>query len=97
MKVDFGELSVTAMKDIKLYIDKLNSDAEHCVTISETATNEAKRVAFSNLAGTYRKLAQDLQRILEDHAETDAQRDGHLLGLLSGEDDQKARSKNRND
>jgi len=71
------------MKDIKLYIDKLNADAEHCVTISETATNEAKRAAFSNLAQTYRRLAADLQRILEDHAETDAQREEHLLGLIS--------------
>jgi hypothetical protein len=74
------------MKDIKLYIDKLNSDAENCVTISETATNKTKRAAFRNLAETYRRLAQDLQRILDDHAETDAQRDGHLLELISGED-----------
>jgi hypothetical protein len=76
------------MKDIKLYIAKLHSDAEHCVTISETATNEAKRLAFSNLAETYQRLARDLQRILDDHAKTDAQRDGHLFGLLSGEDEQ---------
>jgi hypothetical protein len=74
------------MKDIKLYIAKLHSDAEHCVTISETATNEAKRLAFSNLAETYQRLARDLQRILDDHAKTDAQRDGHLFGLLSGDD-----------
>lgn len=75
------------MKDIKLYIDKLNADAEHCVTISETATSETKRAAFKKLAATYRKLAADLQRILEDHAETDAQRDEHLLGLLYGDEE----------
>lgn len=79
------------MQDIQLYIDKLQSDAEQCITISQTATNEVKRSAFTNMADTYRRLAQDLQRILDDQARLDAKRDGHLLGLLSGEDDDSVR------
>jgi hypothetical protein len=41
------------MKDIQLYIEKLQSDAEQCIAISQTATNEAKRSAFTNMAETY--------------------------------------------
>lgn len=75
------------MKDLRLYIDKLQSDAEQCIAISQTAASEAKRSAFTNMADTYRRLAQDLQRILDDQARLDAQRDGQLLGLLSGKSD----------
>jgi hypothetical protein len=41
---------------------KLHSDAEACSTISQTATNEAKRKVFVALAETYRNLASEMER-----------------------------------
>lgn len=73
------------MKDIKLYIEKLHADADACLTISKTATNEAKRNIFLKLTDTYRNLAEDLERVAEANAIADEERDGHLLGML-GED-----------
>lgn len=74
------------MKDIKTYIDKLNSDADACISISQTATSEAKRKIFTDLAGTYRKLAVDLEQIAAATMVADQQRDDHLFGLLIGDD-----------
>jgi hypothetical protein len=31
------------MKDLRLYLDKLHADAEHCITISQTTLNDKKR------------------------------------------------------
>ena len=52
------------MQDIKLYLEKLRSDAEDCLTISETAASDAKREVFKTLAATYQKLAADLEKII---------------------------------
>jgi len=73
-----------AMRDIRIYIDKLHSDAEACATICETTSNEAKRKVFTALADTYRKLASDLERIAAANLVLDEERDKHLLGLLGG-------------
>lgn len=75
------------MQDIRLYIDKLHADAESCVTIGQTASNEAKRKVFTALAETYRKLACDLERIAAANLVLDEERDKHLLGLLGGTSD----------
>jgi hypothetical protein len=48
------------MKDLRLYLDKLHADAEHCITISQTTLNDKKREVFEMLAATYRKLASEL-------------------------------------
>jgi hypothetical protein len=74
------------LKDIKTYIDKLHSDAESCISISQTATNDAKRKIFTDLATTYRKLAVDLEQIAAATMVADQQRDDHLFGLLIGDD-----------
>jgi hypothetical protein len=70
------------MKDIKHYIEKLHADADACLAISRTATNEAKRNIFLKLTDTYRSLAEDLERLAEANAIADEERDGHLIGLL---------------
>lgn len=72
------------MQDIRIYIDKLHSDAEACATICETTSNDAKRKVFTALADTYRKLASDLERIAAANLVLDEERDRHLLGLLGG-------------
>jgi hypothetical protein len=75
------------MRDIKIFIDKLHSDAEACSTISQTASNEAKRKVFIALADTYRKLASEMERIAAAHAILDEEREKNLLGMLGGATD----------
>jgi len=72
------------MKDIRLYIDKLHTDAADCLTISQAANNDAKRKVFLALAETYRKLAADLETIAAANAVLDEERDKHLLGMVGG-------------
>ena len=72
------------MKDIKLYIEKLQSDADDCMTICQTASGEAKRKIFTALADTYLRLASELEKIAAANAILDEERDKNLLGLLSG-------------
>ncbi|EAQ35513.1 hypothetical protein NB311A_17094 [Nitrobacter sp. Nb-311A] len=79
------------MKDLKLYLDKLRADSEHCVTISQTALNDKKREVFEMLAATYQKLAADLEAVIATNAILDEERDKRLLGLL-GKDDNPAES-----
>lgn len=79
------------MKDLKLYLDKLRADSEHCVTISQTAFNDKKREVFEMLAATYQKLAADLEAVIATNAILDEERDKRLLGLL-GKDDEPAES-----
>ena len=74
------------MKDIKLYLQKLRSDAEDCLTISETAANDAKRQVFKMLAITYQGLAADLEKIIALNLIADDEREKRLLGLLNGDD-----------
>jgi hypothetical protein len=78
------------VKDIKTYVDKLHDDAAACDAISQTATSEAKRKIFADLAETYTKLAGDLERIAAATMAADQQRDDQLFGLLTGEDVQPA-------
>ena len=73
------------MKDIKLYLQKLRSDAEDCLTISEAA-NDAKRQVFKMLAITYQGLAADLEKIIALNLIADDEREKRLLGLLNGDD-----------
>lgn len=75
------------MQDIRIYIDKLHSDAEACATIGQTATSEAKRKVFAALAETYRKLATEMERIAAAHAILDEEREKTLLGVLGGSAD----------
>lgn len=75
------------MQDIKLYIDKLHSDAEACVSICDTTDNAGKKRIFLALADTYRKLASEMERIAAAHAVLDEEREKNLLGLLSGNTD----------
>jgi hypothetical protein len=77
------------MKDLKLYLDKLHADAEHCLTISQTALNDKKREVFEMLAATYRKLASDIEAVMATNAILDEERDKRLMGLL-GKDDNPA-------
>lgn len=72
------------MQDIKTFIDKLHQDADACSTISQTASNEAKRKVFTALANTYRKLGAEMERIAAAHAVLDEEREKNLLGLLGG-------------
>jgi hypothetical protein len=74
------------MRDIKSYLQKLRSDTEDCLTISETAANDAKRQVFKTLAATYQKLADDLETIIALNLIADVEREKRLLGLLSGDD-----------
>jgi hypothetical protein len=73
------------VKDIKLYIEKLHSDAEDCMAISRTAPREAKRKIFTALADTYLRLAGELEKIAAANVILDEERDKNLLGLLGGE------------
>jgi hypothetical protein len=70
------------MKDLKLYLDKLHSDSEHCLTISKTTLNDKKREVFETLAATYRKLASDIEAVIATNAILDEERDKRLIGLL---------------
>lgn len=70
------------MQDIKLYLEKLRTDATDCLTISDAAASEAKREVFKLLAATYQRLAVDLEKIITANAILDGERDKHLLGLL---------------
>ena len=74
------------MQDIKLYLEKLRSDAEDCLTISETAANDAKRQVFKMLAATYQRLAVDLEKIIALNLVADDEREKRLMSLLSGDD-----------
>lgn len=72
------------MQDIRLFIDKLHADAQACETIGQTALNEGKRKIFAALADTYRKLANEMERIAAAHAVLDEEREKNLLGVLGG-------------
>jgi hypothetical protein len=74
------------MNDIKLYLKKLRSDADDCLTISETATSDAKRKVFQMLAATYQRLAADLEKIIALNLIVDGEREKRLIGVLSGDD-----------
>lgn len=74
------------MKDLKLYLDKLLADSEHCITISQTTHNEKKREVFEMLAATYRKLATDLEAVIATNVILDEERDKRLIGLLGKND-----------
>jgi hypothetical protein len=74
------------LQDIKFYVDKLRVDGEACLTISQTATSDAKRRIFTDLAKTYRKLADDLEQIAAATMAVDQQRDDQLFGLLTGDE-----------
>ena len=74
------------MQDIRMYLDKLRSDAEDCLTISETGANDAKREVFKMLAATYERLAVDLEKIIALNLVADDEREKRLMGLLSGDD-----------
>jgi hypothetical protein len=79
------------MKDMKLYLDKLHADAEHCITISRSTLNDKKRETFEMLAATYRKLASDIEAVITTNAILDEERDKRLIGLL-GKDDNRDES-----
>jgi hypothetical protein len=70
------------MQDLKLYLNKLHADAEHCITISQTTLNDKKREVFEMLAATYRKLASDIEAVIATNAILDEERDKRLIGLL---------------
>jgi hypothetical protein len=53
------------MKDIKQRIEKLLIDAEDCAIISKLATIPAKREAFQKLADDYRRMAQEMERVVD--------------------------------
>lgn len=74
------------MKDIQLYLEKLRSDAEDCLTMSETVASDSKREVFKTLAATYQKLAADLEKIIALNSIADDEREKRLLGLLSSDD-----------
>jgi hypothetical protein len=74
------------MKDLKLYLNKLYADSEHCLTISKTTMNDRKREVFEMLAATYQRLAIDLEKIIATNALVDGERDKGLISLLRGED-----------
>jgi hypothetical protein len=74
------------MKDIQLYLAKLRSDAADCLTIGETAANDAKREVFRMLAATYQRLASDLEKIIALNLIADDEREKRLIGVLSGDD-----------
>jgi hypothetical protein len=67
---------------LKLYLNKLHADAEHCITISQTTLNYKKREVFEMLAATYRKLASDIEAVIATNAILDEERDKRLIGLL---------------
>jgi len=75
------------MQDIKTYIEKLHADAQACTSISQTASNKAKRQVFTALADTYRILAGEMERIAAAHAVLDEEREKNLLGLLGAATD----------
>ncbi|GEC17602.1 hypothetical protein [Nitrobacter winogradskyi] len=79
------------MKDLKLYLDKLHANSEHCITISKSTLNNKKREVFEVLAATYRKLASDIEAVIATNAILDEERDKRLIGLL-GKDDNSADS-----
>jgi hypothetical protein len=53
------------MKDARLWLDRLRTEAEECRLISKLATNAAKREAFASLARTYDKAADHLQAVMD--------------------------------
>jgi 4-hydroxy-3-methylbut-2-enyl diphosphate reductase IspH len=72
------------MQDLRLFIDKLHTDAQACETIGQTALNEGKRKIFAALADTYRTLASEMEKIAAAHAILDEEREKNLLGVLGG-------------
>ncbi len=53
------------MKDVKARIEKLLVDAVDCEIIAKLATNNTKRESFERLAEAYRKMAAELQRLID--------------------------------
>jgi hypothetical protein len=53
------------MKDVRVWLDRLRTQAEECRLISKLATNKAKRETFASLAETYDKAADDLQTAMD--------------------------------
>ncbi|WIG50961.1 MAG: hypothetical protein OJF48_001878 [Afipia sp.] len=53
------------MKDVKIRIEKLQTDALDCEIIAKLATNSAKRESFERLADAYRRMAAELQDLIE--------------------------------
>jgi len=75
------------MQDVKLYLAKLRSDADDCLTISEAAATKAKREVFKMLAATYQRLAADLEKIIELNLIADDEREKRLMNLLGIDDE----------
>jgi hypothetical protein len=71
------------MDDIKRYLKKLRSDAEDCLTISETAASDSKREVFETLAATYQRLADEVEKIIAMNVVADGEREKRLMGLLA--------------
>ena len=53
------------MKDVRVWLDRLRTEAEECRLISKLATNKAKQETFASLAETYDRAADDLQAVMD--------------------------------
>lgn len=73
------------MKEVELYLAKLNADADDCVTISKMSLDESKRKAFARMAETYRDLAAELERIVAANDILDEVRERSILEMIGGD------------
>jgi len=58
----------TAMKDMQMYLGKLQRDAIDCALISKRATDTEKEQLFGLLAENLALLAAELERAIETNA-----------------------------
>lgn len=53
------------MKDAKITLEKLLTQASECEMIAHLTTVEEKRITFERLAASYRTMATDLQTLID--------------------------------
>ena len=58
------------MQDMRAHLEKLRSDAVDCQIISDLATLPQKRELFAKLAAHHRKLADEVERAINEAKRT---------------------------
>ena len=57
------------MQDMRVQLEKLRSDAQECALVSGSANDAHKRELFARLAEHLNRLAQEVERAIEEKKE----------------------------
>ena len=60
---------VEPMEDMKASAEKLRAEADYAEQIARSATEVEKRKLYERLAGHFRQLANDIEKVMADRTE----------------------------